>query len=493
MLRVQRRKAKIITVAVPLIAMLTFVFSIAAGHSAKAAGRAYSDADIALAVEREILYDETVPQQRIDILVKDGLVVLDGIVPSLLARERAVERAALVRGVRSITNNIKVIPVVRQNADLKKDIEAALKANPVSGSNDTLKVQVKDGSVTLKGTVDSWTKRRHIERHVMGVRGVREVKNSLAVDLANPRTDGEIKTDVKAALRWDRWVTPDYIQVEVKDGMVKLTGTVANMFEQLHAHDAAWVRGVKDVDVTGLEVEPIIDEEMRKRGPTFIKDEGKVKEALADAFAIDPRVSDYQIGIKVDYFTATLTGNVHDLQAKEAAEEIARNTPGVWFVRNYLKVRPGKPTPDKVLADRVKDTLHRDPILNQYGFDVIAMDGTVYLRGAVDSVFERHNAGVLAQGVRGVIAVKNRIGIEDKTTRFQDYEIRQNILEELRWSPFVLSDDIEVGVEDGIATLSGTVYSQRERDAAVQNAKEGGARIVINRLSIEDKFLKKFF
>lgn len=68
--------------------------------------------------------------------------------------------------------------------------------------------------------------------------------------------------------------------------------------------------------------------------------------------------------------------------------------------------------------------------------------------------------------------------------RQTDWEIRQAIQDELRWSPFVDDNRIKVTVLDGVATLSGEVETWNEWNAATQNALEGGALRVENLLRV---------
>lgn len=50
----------------------------------------------------------------------------------------------------------------------------------------------------------------------------------------------------------------------------------------------------------------------------------------------------------------------------------------------------------------------------------------------------------------------------------------------------MVSDDISLHVEDGVATLTSTMSSWRELKAAVENAFEGGAHAVINHLKVKE-------
>ena len=66
-----------------------------------------------------------------------------------------------------------------------------------------------------------------------------------------------------------------------------------------------------------------------------------------------------------------------------------------------------------------------------------------------------------------------------------DAEIKQDIEDQIFWSPFVDSDTVEVSVDDGEAQLTGTVDSWSERAAATENAFEGGAMWVDNDLIVQ--------
>ena len=66
-----------------------------------------------------------------------------------------------------------------------------------------------------------------------------------------------------------------------------------------------------------------------------------------------------------------------------------------------------------------------------------------------------------------------------------DWEIREDVKDQLWWSPFADEDDINVSVNDGVVTLSGTVDSWSEHDDAEKNAFQGGAKDVTNSLVVD--------
>lgn len=68
-----------------------------------------------------------------------------------------------------------------------------------------------------------------------------------------------------------------------------------------------------------------------------------------------------------------------------------------------------------------------------------------------------------------------------------DLQLKLNVKREIALSPYVDADFIHVTVRNGEVTLRGSVEDQSAADAAVENAREAGAKKVINKLNIEDK------
>jgi osmotically-inducible protein OsmY len=62
------------------------------------------------------------------------------------------------------------------------------------------------------------------------------------------RSDAEIADDVRNRLVWDNWVDANRINVQVRNGVVTLSGEVDSIVEKRAAGDDAWdTPGVKDV------------------------------------------------------------------------------------------------------------------------------------------------------------------------------------------------------------------------------------------------------
>ncbi|MFO8084630.1 MAG: BON domain-containing protein [Desulfobacterales bacterium] len=182
---------------------------------------------------------------------------------------------------------------------------------------------------------------------------------------------------------------------------------------------------------------------------------------------------------------------------------------GIWSVDNQIKVNPDIRPGDKIIEEQIEAALLRDPYVERYEITVSVYDGRVNLYGHVDSTFEKAHADDVAARQKGVVKVNNFLTVNEPTvtaydpyrhdwnledfgwslrspslTGKTDWEIERDIKDELFWSPFVDSDEVNVEVEDGVAELSGTVDSWGERRAAEQNALEGGAAVVDNDLTV---------
>jgi osmotically-inducible protein OsmY len=109
---------------------------------------------------------------------------------------------------------------------------------------------VKDGVVTITGTVAGFDDKWVVESAVERVPGVKAVANALTVKIpgAPTRTDTEIAHQAVDALAWNIQVPDDKIRISVTYGWVTLEGEVQWSFERDAAGDTVrrlhGVRGV---------------------------------------------------------------------------------------------------------------------------------------------------------------------------------------------------------------------------------------------------------
>jgi osmotically-inducible protein OsmY len=115
---------------------------------------------------------------------------------------------------------------------------------------DDIKIQSKDGAVTLTGIVSENFHKSLAQETVAGLPGVTTVDNRLEIKGAAPtaNSDAWLRDKVKVSLLFHRSVSSAKTEVDVKDGVVTLRG-VANGQSQkeLTSEYARNVEGIKDV------------------------------------------------------------------------------------------------------------------------------------------------------------------------------------------------------------------------------------------------------
>lgn len=468
-----------------------------------------SDGDITAAVQRRLFADGTLHGVTVSVATTDGVVSLIGETDNLITKERAELLAATVKGVRSIANRIDVKSPERPDGDIAREVENSLTFDAAADAYE-IDVAVDDQVVTLQGKVESWQERQHAERLAKGIRGVKDVKNQLEVDVKERREDREILADINARLRWDALVDAGLLRADVDDGVVTLSGVVGSLAEKIRARSDAWVAGTKRVDDSDVKVEWWAKRsDLRKNLPTYRSD-ADIANAVKSALLVDPRVASFDVDVTSDAGVVTLKGTVTSLKAKRAAESLARSTMAVSGVKNEIIVDMPKAPSDAVLADRARAVLLFDPLTAGYTLPVTVKDGVATLTGSVDTFAQKAEAEDAVSSLAGIKAVENQLKVRNPvaylfmpysepfaplveswvtfrpaTTALSDETIQKAIADDLFWSPFLHSADINVKVEAGKATLTGTVDTWNEHTAATLHAYEGGARVVDNQLKVK--------
>lgn len=474
-----------------------------------------TDMEIRDAVEDQLLVDLHVPLHRLDVTVSEGIVTLEGRVENVLARDRAARIAETLRGVRSVINRVEVEPLTeRTDKQLYDDIEAALLRDPATESYE-VKTAVTGGFVTLEGIVDSEHERQFAAKVAKGVAGVRDVENKLAVRDPVSRPDLEIQNDIEQALAWNVLVQGGLVDVEVDQGVATLTGSVGSAAERRLVERMAWVAGVSAVKSEALEVAPWLERDRQRDFEFVIRSDDEIATAIRAALVRDPRVSADSVKLDVAASAVTLRGSVPTLRASNAAETAARHTAGVLLVQNRLRVVPPTETAVTTIQSEMETALLLDPYLNRYEVEHTFHDGEMRLTGRVDSYFERAQAGVLAASVPGVEAVDNRLRVVRDEPAIgpdpfvdpwlptvdsgqwlapvanfpilRERDLWRRVENQIKWSPFIDREAVDVMVNGGTVTLTGQVHSTFERDAAIRNAFEAGALSVHDNLLVDDR------
>jgi hypothetical protein len=143
-----------------------------------------------------------------------------------------------------------------------------------------------------------------------------------------------------------------------------------------------------------------------------------------------------------------------------------------------VNVSPASPIPDATLREPISNALLANPLTDEYQIQVTVEGGGVTLRGTVESSFESAEAAEVASTVAGVKIVDNQLRVED-AGGYVYYGSLDPYGAYVQQRYYVGGSPARSD-----ATMTGMVDTLREREAATENAFEGGAAIVDNQLDV---------
>ena len=212
------------------------------------------------------------------------------------------------------------------------------------------------------------------------------------------KTDSQLQQDVLNELKWEPSVNATHVGVEVKNGVVTLTGHVENYGEKWHAEKAAQrVFGVKalalEMDVKLLGISE--------------RSDADIAQSVTNVLLWTTYLPRDAVKIMVEKGWVTLTGEVHWNYQKTAVGKAVRYLLGVKGVSNQITVKPSLTVGS--IKDDIEAALKRRFRTDGNHISITVNDGDVTLSGTVHSWSDRNMITHAAWGTAGVRKVTDNL------------------------------------------------------------------------------------
>jgi osmotically-inducible protein OsmY len=190
------------------------------------------------------------------------------------------------------------------------------------------------------------------------------------------------------------------------------------------------------------------------------KTEESIKRDIIESFSWDSRIDPAAVEAEVaSDGTVTLSGTVPAYRSVQAAEEDAWGVRGVSAVVNNLAVAfPGS---DRLLTDEqirsnLEQALQWNPVIDAHNIRLSVREGVADMQGSVSTYWAKIRAEETAREIAGILNVVNRLTVVP-TEDYDDRRIAERVADALDRDSYISSDAVDVNVENGTVTLTGSV------------------------------------
>ena len=221
-------------------------------------------------------------------------------------------------------------------------------------------------------------------------------------EVMRKKNDSEIKLQVLRELKWDSRIGWSEIGVEVREGVVTLTGTVNNYVKKLAAQEAAHrINGVLDV-ANEIEVRP---------GGIVDRTDTDIARSIRYVLEWDAMVPDERIQSSVSDGWVTLEGDVDSLREREEAEHAVLRMEGIVGVVNKIRVEPRAVDPQE-LREQIENALERRADREAERLRIEVKGGVVDLWGRVHSWQDKRAVIGSISHMPGVLDIKDHLSVD---------------------------------------------------------------------------------
>ena len=224
-------------------------------------------------------------------------------------------------------------------------------------------------------------------------------------------TDSRIESSAAQSYVFKTYLKDDSITTESKDGIVTLTGTVADVNHKSLAQDTvAGLPGVISVDNQLL----VKGEQPAEHSDTWIG--WKVKSALL----FHRNVSATGTTVYTKDGVVTLQGEASSMAQKELTTEYAKDIDNVKSVNNDMTIAKTPAAPDTTIGDKIDDASItaevKSSLLSHHSTSALhttvsTTDGVVTLSGIAKNAAEKSLVTKLVTDINGVTSVINNMTI----------------------------------------------------------------------------------
>jgi osmotically-inducible protein OsmY len=200
-------------------------------------------------VQNAIKWEHLLHASEIGVTVNNGIVTLTGSVDNYAKKSEAENAAKTVAGIKAVIEKIEVKLThagKKEDNEIAPEVVRAIKWNWAI-PNDTLKIKVESGWVTLEGQLN-WQYQKNAAKtavkNVVGVKGVIDL-----ITIKSESKDAIEQSDIEQALSRNWSIDGKDVHVNVSGNNVILKGTVHSLYQKEEAGRIAWnAPNVWDVD-----------------------------------------------------------------------------------------------------------------------------------------------------------------------------------------------------------------------------------------------------
>lgn len=268
----------------------------------------------------------------------------------------------------------------------------------------------------------------------------------------NSRSETDILRDIKNLIHTHFGESGQGIHVEVKGDKAIIWGTVDSLVEKdFFGSRVGRIDGVRE-----------LDNSLTVANDGTIKDKD-IEKGISQRFQGSNFKDLTHLGCRVSRGIATLLGHVETQSTERLAKRLASQVRGVKEVRSEIQFLE-KAVDDATLVNRVENALVASPWVNAQEIKTEARNGLITLTGLVDNQEVMEWAVETAYQVPGVKAVVCEVFTRHRS-QGDDLWLTEQLVAKLGQHR-LNSGQIRAFVQDGIAFLTGEVYSEEDRRRA---------------------------